>query len=130
MSNYDDGVGDFSPAIATNVLSSPANRAAVVAELVAKAKAGGFDGVQLDLESMHASNGDGLTAFAAELRAALPARDTISIALMAADTAAGYADAGYQVEALSASVGRFVLMATTNTVRPGTASDRSQGHRG
>lgn len=109
--NFDESIGDFSPAIATKLLSSTANRKAVVTSLVSKVAQGGFNGVQVDLESLNSTHKAGLTKFLAELRAALPSASTISIALMATDSAAGYADEGYDMSALNASVGRFVLMA-------------------
>lgn len=109
--NFDASISDFSPAIATKLLSSTVNRKAVVTSLVSKVAEGGFDGVQIDLESLNSSHKAGLTKFLAELRAALPSASTISIALTATDTAAGYADEGYDMSALNASVGRFVLMA-------------------
>ncbi len=109
--NFDASAGDFSPAIATKLLSSTANRKAVVASLVSRVERGRFDGVQVDLESLDHTHTAGLTSFMTELRAALPAASTISMALMATDTAAGYADEGYELSALDASVGRFVLMA-------------------
>jgi spore germination protein len=109
--NFDESIGDFSPTIATKLLSSTANRKAVVTSLVSKVAQGGFNGVQVDLESLNSTHKAGLTKFLAELRAALPTASTISMALMATDTAAGYADEGYDMGALNGSVGRFVLMA-------------------
>lgn len=111
MGNYDESIGDFSPTIATKLLSSSSNRNAVVSSLVTKVKNGGYDGVQIDLESLNSSHASGLTTFLSSLRSALPAGKSISMALMATDTAAGYADEGYNVGGLTPSVTRFVLMA-------------------
>jgi spore germination protein YaaH len=111
MGNYDESIGDFSPAIATKLLSSSRNRSAVISSLVSKVTAGGYDGVQIDLESLDSSHTAGLTAFMSALRSALPARASVSMALMATDTAAGYTAEGYNVAALATSVNRFVLMA-------------------
>ncbi len=111
MGNFDEAIGDFSPAIATRLFTSKTNRATVITSLVSTVSHGGFDGVQLDFESLDASHRAGLSAFTAELRAALPAAKSVSMALMAADTVAGYASEGYQLSALAKSAGRFVLMA-------------------
>ncbi|WP_028046027.1 glycosyl hydrolase family 18 protein [Cellulomonas sp. URHE0023] len=111
VGNYDESIGDFSPGIATKLLSSSKNRSAVVSSLVSKVSSGGYDGVQVDLESLNSSHTAGLTTFISSLRSALPAGKSISMALMASDTANGYKAGGYDVTALSGSVNRFVLMA-------------------
>lgn len=111
VGNYDDAIGDFSPALATKLFSKQANRKAVISALVAKVAQGKYDGIQLDMESLDASHGAGLATFTAELRSALPRAKSLSMAIMATDTAAGYADEGYQLRSLEKSAGRFVLMA-------------------
>ncbi|WP_165788341.1 glycosyl hydrolase family 18 protein [Arthrobacter glacialis] len=111
VGNFDKTIEDFSPEIATALLSSPSNRTKVIKLLVDDVVRGGYDGLQLDMESLNASHGAGLASFAKDLKAALPAKTKLSMALMATDTAAGYADEGYQLTALNKSVDRFVLMA-------------------
>ena len=78
---------------------------------MSKVSAGGYDGVQIDMESLDSSHASGLTTFLSALRSALPAGKSISMALMATDTASGYASEGYNLTALTPSVNRFVLMA-------------------
>lgn len=111
VNNIDQTKGDFSAEIATKMLSDESNRQFVIAGLAAEVEHGGYDGVQLDLEYLSAANADDLTSFASELRQTLPAAATISVALMASTSAAGYASTGYDIKALRASVDRFVLMA-------------------
>jgi spore germination protein len=86
VSNYTDALGDFDEPLAHRMLVSPGRRAAVVSALVRAAR--GFDGVQVDLESLRARDREGLVAFTRELRAALPGR-SLSMAVMTAATARG-----------------------------------------
>ncbi|HML51176.1 MAG TPA: glycosyl hydrolase family 18 protein [Propionicimonas sp.] len=111
VSNYSNSLGDFSTATAGRLLTSKKNRAAVVKSLVYKVKKRHFDGVQVDLESLKRSHGPGLTAFVKQLRAALPARKAISMAVMASERPSGYRNAGYQLDKLTKRIDRFVLMA-------------------
>ncbi|PKQ30963.1 MAG: hydrolase [Actinobacteria bacterium HGW-Actinobacteria-2] len=111
LSNYSESLGDFSPAIAKRLLTSTRHRAAVVKALVARVKKYGFDGVQVDLESLKPSYAAGLTAFVKQLRKALPRSKRISMAVMASSTVKGYKNAGYQLTKLRRVVSRFVLMA-------------------
>lgn len=110
ISNYSSSLGDFSPAIAGRLLTSAKHRTAVVKSLAYKVKKRHFDGVQVDLESLKRSHGPGLTAFVRQLRAALPARKTISMAVMASERPSGYASRGYQLSKLTKRIDRFVLM--------------------
>lgn len=111
INNIDAAKGDFSAAIATKMLSSEENRQFVIAGLAAEVDHGGYDGIQLDLESLSAQNADDLVSFVSELRATLPAHASISMALAASTTAAGYAQSGYDIARLKKDVDRFVLMA-------------------
>lgn len=111
LGNYSEAIGDFSPKIAGRLLKSAKHRSAVVKVLVAKVKKGHYDGVQLDLESLSRTHAAGLTAFVKRLREVLPAHKTISMAVMASETAGGYGRSGYQLTKLRSVVGRFVLMA-------------------
>jgi spore germination protein len=108
VSNYTDALGDFDEKLAHRMLTSPSRRAAVVAALRTRAK--GFDGVQIDLESLKARDTEGLVAFTRELRAAVP-RLSLSMAFMASTDARGYRANGYDLTALAPSLDRMVLMA-------------------
>jgi spore germination protein YaaH len=111
VSNYSNRLGDFSTPIAGRLLTSKKHRTAVVKSLVYKVKKRHFDGVQIDLESLKRSHGPGLTAFVKQLRAALPARKTISMAVMASSRPRDYLRSGYQLTKLTKRINRFVLMA-------------------
>lgn len=111
VSNYSNRLGDFSTPIAGRLLTNKKHRAAVVKSLVYKVKKRHFDGVQIDLESLKRSHGPGLTAFVKQLRAALPARKTISMAVMASPRPGDYLRSGYQLRKLTKRINRFVLMA-------------------
>ncbi|WP_161972389.1 glycosyl hydrolase family 18 protein [Glaciihabitans arcticus] len=111
IGNFDADLSDFSEELAWATLSDPARietAASTVANVVAEQ---GWDGVSIDLESLEARDTAGLTAFAAALREKLGPAKSLSIALMVEHSAAGYADAGYDLEALVPLIDRFVLMA-------------------
>jgi spore germination protein len=108
VSNYTDALGDFDEPLAHRMLTSAGHRASVVSALVRAAR--GFDGVQVDLESLKTRDLDGLVAFTRELRAALPGR-SLSMAVMASSDDRGYRARGYDLAALAPSLDRVVLMA-------------------
>ena len=111
VANFDDTTSDFSGDLATAMLGDEQNRQFVIAGLTAEVVNGGWDGVQLDFESLPDSAAPSLTAFAGELRATLPAKATLSMAIQAATTPEGYAALGYDLQGLDDSIDRFVLMA-------------------
>jgi spore germination protein YaaH len=111
VSNYSESLGDFSPTIAGRLLRSAKHRRAVAKALARRVVAAGYGGVQLDLESLKRSDGPGLTAFAKQLRAALPGSKRLSMAVMAGETVSEYRDSGYELAKLKRIVDRFVLMA-------------------
>ncbi|TWX34579.1 hydrolase [Frigoribacterium sp. ACAM 257] len=111
MSNFDERLGDFSEPIASALLSSPANRSAVAADLASRVSSGGWDSVMIDLEGLTAADSAGLTAFAGELRAAVGPEVRLDVALQASTTEEGYAELGYDVPALAASLDHLTLMA-------------------
>jgi len=111
VSNYDERIGDFSEPVASALLSSPANRSAVVADLASRVSTGGWDSLMVDLEGLTADDSAGLTAFAGELRAAVGPDVRLDVALQAATTVEGYGELGYDVPALAASLDHLTLMA-------------------
>jgi spore germination protein YaaH len=110
VSNYSSATGDFDPALAHRMLSSAARRAGVVADLARVVRRQGWDGIQIDLESLHRNDGRALAHFSDELRAALPAEAGLSMAVMAETSHAAYGRHGYRLGRLR-SIDRFVLMA-------------------
>lgn len=110
VSNYSDSLGDFDPALAHRMLTSKAHRRHVAAALAHVVRRQGWDGIQVDLESLKAHDRAGLTVFVRALHKALPGRASISMAVMAETSRAAYARHGYALGALD-HVNRFVLMA-------------------
>lgn len=110
VGNYSDAINDFDPGIAHRLFTSAQNRRAVIASLVADTRRG-WDGIQLDLESLNGSDMDGLSRFTTELRAALPPRKTLSMAVMANTTAQGYRDDAYNLPVLAKQLNQMILMA-------------------
>jgi len=118
IGNYDNDLGDFSPEVAAALLDSPANMEATATALAAEVKNHGWDGIQVDLESLgslvesDAGYTDRLTGYLALLRAKLDSvnpKKTLSIAIMA--TEGDYRDLGYDPEGIAESTDSIVLMA-------------------
>jgi spore germination protein len=110
VSNYSNAIGDFDPALAHRMLGSVERRQDVVDALADVVRRDGWDGVQVDLESLDGSDRAGLASFVRSLRAALPEPARISMAVMAEGSGAAYREHGYPLARLDA-VDRFVLMA-------------------
>lgn len=118
VGNFDDDLGEFSPDMALNLLSSEANMRATTDALVAHVAADGWDGIQVDLESLESlvqedpAYTDRVTAFLAMLRTGLDtvgAGKSLSVAIMA--TTGNYRDLGYDPAGIAASTDSIVLMA-------------------
>ncbi|HEX3932849.1 MAG TPA: glycosyl hydrolase family 18 protein [Nocardioides sp.] len=110
VSNYSDSLGDFDPALARRLLGSDVHRSKVAAALARVVRRQGWDGIQIDLESLGRPDGTGLAAFATQLRSDLPSTASLSMAVMAEGSRASYGRHGYLLGQLGA-VDRFVLMA-------------------
>ncbi|MFZ7088248.1 glycosyl hydrolase family 18 protein [Curtobacterium sp. RRHDQ10] len=111
VSNYDEGIGDFSEPIAKKLLTSATNRAKVVNALAADVRTGGWDSIMIDFEAMSSAEKTGLTSFAKELRAKVGDSVRLDIAIAASTTKAGYAAQGWDVAALAAPLDHLTLMA-------------------
>ncbi|GAB2978056.1 glycosyl hydrolase family 18 protein [Frigoribacterium salinisoli] len=109
VGNFDEELGDFSPAITDALLGSGANVDHVVEQLVAEVERHGWDGVTVDLESLTGAHPDGLTTLVSRLGAALDDRQDVSVCLMA--TTGSYLDLGYDLAGLGAAADHVVLMA-------------------
>jgi len=75
VSNYSGA--DFSPQLADAILGSPAARARLIAELVAACRTVGYDGIDLDFESVPAADRGLLSSLVEELATALHAEGKI-----------------------------------------------------
>lgn len=111
VSNYNRATGDFSAKIATAMLEEPAHRNAVITTLVAQVAAAGFDGVQIDLESLSLDDAAGLVAFTTQLHDSLVAPKSLSMAVTAESSPGRYLSAGYDFAKLTPILSRVVLMA-------------------
>ncbi len=110
VGNYSSKINDFDPAIAHRLFISSNNRAAVIAALIGDTRRG-WSGIQLDLESLRGSDMAGLTRFTRQLRTALPANKTLSMAVMASTSEQGYRADAYDLPALAKNLNQVVLMA-------------------
>ena len=114
FSNYATSIGDFSPEVGTALLSSGTNRERIATAVARTASRDGFDGVQIDLESLRGQDRAGLVAFTAAVRTAVHAEigsdARVSIAVTASTSGAGYRDTGYDLREIAAHVDRVVLM--------------------
>jgi spore germination protein YaaH len=104
VGNFSSDLEDFDEQLAYDTLSNLPARAAVVSDLADLVDEQGWDGISIDLESLAPRDAELLTAFAAELRAALGAGRSISIALMVGGE-------GVDLAALVPVIDRFILMA-------------------
>ncbi|MES2094877.1 MAG: glycosyl hydrolase family 18 protein [Actinomycetota bacterium] len=111
VSNYDAAKGEFSRAIATAMLTSAERRGAVAAGLVAQVAAAGFDGVQIDFQSLTSDEAANLAAFTLQLRDLLGAPKSLTLAVTAESSAVRYLEAGYDLAMVTPLISRVVLMA-------------------
>jgi spore germination protein len=114
VSNYSSSIQDFSPRLGSRVLRSASNRATVARAVAKQARRGGFDGVQIDFESLRSGDRAGLVKFASAVRRDVHRRlgsaATVSMAVMASTSVDDYRATGYDVPALAKSLDRMVLM--------------------
>lgn len=110
VGNWSQAVNDFSERRAHLTLRSPTAVASAASELSRDALSGGWNGVSVDLESLAPRDRDGLTQFVADLRADLPAADSLTVCVEAFTTQAQYRANGYDLPGLAASADQIVLM--------------------
>ena len=110
VANYDNSIGDFSPAIASRLLRSPANRSKVVGTLADEVERFGWDGLTIDLEALNDGDREGLVTFLGELRDAVPDKTTLDIDIPASSSPGGYQWKPFDRRAIARIVDRVVLM--------------------
>ncbi|HVY08609.1 MAG TPA: glycosyl hydrolase family 18 protein [Mycobacteriales bacterium] len=103
--------GGFSPGLAHRLLSSPRNIDRVAAKLAQYVEDQNWDGVSIDLESLHNRDASGLVSFLQALRSDLAAGRTLSICISNSITSAEYRHRGYDLAGVAATVDRIILMA-------------------
>ena len=111
VGNYSATLNDFDEPAAYRMLSSTANINAVVSTLKSAVIAQGWDGVQVDLESLQARDTIGLLNLLSALKSSLPTGKTVSIAVTCYPTYQEYENNGYNLWTIGQTVDRLVLMA-------------------
>ncbi|HVW80603.1 MAG TPA: glycosyl hydrolase family 18 protein [Mycobacteriales bacterium] len=111
VSNWDDRINDFSPAIAQRLLTNAGNVSQVATQLADDVQRQGWDGVSVDLESLDAADATGLVDLLSALRASLPAGKSISVCISNSLTAAAYRERGYDLAGIAGTGARVILMA-------------------
>ncbi|WP_047284129.1 glycosyl hydrolase family 18 protein [Pseudomonas protegens] len=123
VSDYNEDIGAFDPAISHSILNDRALSAGTVKQLVKLAKEGGFAGINLDFEKVEPRNRAAFCAYVKALGNALHAGNKkliISIPPKLSDTEPEYLQ-GYDYKALGAAVDYFQVL-TYDQVGPGWSS--------
>jgi spore germination protein YaaH len=110
LSNYSDAIGDFDPRAAARLLRRPDRVQAVAAQLAAYVASQGWDGIQVDLESLSTKDADGLLMLVQELQTRMSPERSVSIAVMASTDLDEYAERGYRLAELGQAVDTMALM--------------------
>lgn len=110
IGNFSESLEDFDEPAAYKLLSSTTNITNVVNTLKSAVNSQGWDGVDIDLESLQARDTTGLLTFIRALKAAIPGK-TVSIAVTCFTTEKEFENNGYNLSAIGQSVDRLVLMA-------------------
>ena len=110
VGNWSLRVDNFSEALAHKLFSHPGRIASVAARLGQIVRGGHWDGISLDLESLHARDRAGLVAFVSALRAALPRGRTITICISGRTSDASFRASGYELPRLAPRVDRIEYM--------------------
>ncbi|WP_036507817.1 glycosyl hydrolase family 18 protein [Nocardioides sp. URHA0020] len=110
VGNYSDRLGDFDARAAHRLLSRSGRITAVARRLASYVAAGHWDGVNIDLELVRASDADGLVRLARALQRAMPATRTVTIDISASTSLSGYRQGGYDLAGLAGAVDVIKLM--------------------
>lgn len=111
LNNWSNRIDGFDTRAAGRLLRSQENVRRVARRVAGFVRAGRWDGVNLDLESLRQGDGPGLVRLAQELQARMPAGKTVSIDLSARGTVRSYREAGYRLGGLADAVDVVQLMA-------------------
>jgi spore germination protein len=110
VGNYSNRLGDFDPRAAHRLLSRQGRIDAVASRLASYVAAGGWDGVNVDLERVRAADADGLVALVRAIQGAMPTHRTVTIDVSASTSAAGYRAGGYDLAGLADAADVIKLM--------------------
>jgi spore germination protein len=111
VSNYSEKIQDFSEPLGHRLLGHRQNILRVAQRLAQIVRTRHWNGICVDLESLHRRDAAGLTRFLRALHRDLPAGSSLSMALMNATSAGGFAADGYQLSAIGRATTRVILMA-------------------
>lgn len=111
VGNWSSVINDFSEPMAHRMLTNARNRNVVASSLAQSVRTQGWNGINVDLEALNPTDTAGLVAFLRTLRAALPARASLSIDLSSETSLAAMQSDGYNLAAIGRSVNSVVLMA-------------------
>ena len=110
VSNYSNAIDDFSPEVASHLLSSPSHIARVAMELARVVAREGWNGLSVDLESLDHHDAPGLVDFLSTLNHDLAPNVSLSVDVAAADSRTAYLAIGFNLVALSHVVDHVVVM--------------------
>jgi spore germination protein len=111
VGNYSNQINDFSEPLAYNTLRSPTAIATLATTLAGDVRSEGWDGISVDLESLHARDAAGLVTLLADLRSDLGASASLTMCVSNLTSARQYPANGYNLAGIAQSVSQIVLMA-------------------
>lgn len=110
LSNYSNRLESFDRAALHRLLDDPDHIEKVARRLASYVDDQGWDSVNVDLEGVRASDGDGLVALVEELQARMPEGRTVSIDISAATSVRAYRKRGYRLAALAEAADVIAVM--------------------
>lgn len=110
VSNYSNRTEDFDPRAAVRMLRDPAHVRRVATRLAGFVIDQGWDGVNVDLERVHAKDGPELVAFVRELQSRMPAERTVSIDISGATSVRAFRARGYRLKGLADAADLVAVM--------------------
>lgn len=110
LSNYSNRLESFDRAALHRLLSDPEHIEAVARRVARFVVGQGWDSVNVDLEGVRASDGDGLVALVEELQARMPEERTVSIDISAATSVRAYRQRGYRLAGLADAADVIAVM--------------------
>lgn len=110
LSNYSNRLETFDRRALHRLLSEPDHIAAVARRLAKHVVDQGWDSVNVDLEGVRRSDGDGLVALVQALQDQMPAERTVSVDISAATSVRSYRDRGYRLADLAEAADVIAVM--------------------
>lgn len=110
VSNYSNRLETFDRAALHRLLSDPDHIERVAQRLATYVADQGWDSVNVDLEGVRASDGDGLVLLVEELQARMPEERTVSIDISASTSVRVYRQRGYRLAALADAADVIAVM--------------------